>query len=58
MTCVPLQDLQQEVLTRKGEVSSVNLAVHRFMTETGYSLAHLKDEVADLYRLWDEAHKR
>ncbi|XP_063606118.1 klarsicht protein-like isoform X4 [Penaeus indicus] len=53
-----LKDLQQEVMTRKGEVSSVNLAVHRFMTETGYSLAHLKDEVADLYRLWDEAHKR
>lgn len=53
-----LKDLQQEVMTRKGEVSSINLAVHRFMTETGYSLAHLKDEVADLYRLWDEAHKR
>ncbi|XP_047491710.1 uncharacterized protein LOC125040954 isoform X2 [Penaeus chinensis] len=53
-----LKNLQQEVMTRKGEVSSVNLAVHRFMTETGYSLAHLKDEVADLYRLWDEAHKR
>lgn len=53
-----LKDLQQEVKARKGEVSTVNLAVHRFMTETGYSLTQLKDEVADLYRLWDEAHKR
>ncbi|XP_071530629.1 uncharacterized protein klar isoform X1 [Panulirus ornatus] len=50
--------LQQEVLARKVEVSSVNLAVHRFHTETGYSLAPLKDDVADLFRVWDEADRR
>lgn len=50
--------LQLEVSARKSEVSSINLAVHRFLTETGYSLASLKDDVADLYRLWDEADRR
>ncbi|XP_063840509.1 uncharacterized protein LOC135089148 isoform X7 [Scylla paramamosain] len=50
--------LQLEVSARKTEVSSINLAVHRFLTETGYSLASLKDDVADLYRLWDEADRR
>ncbi|KAG0715020.1 hypothetical protein GWK47_012926 [Chionoecetes opilio] len=50
--------LQLEVTARKSEVSSINLAVHRFLTETGYSLASLKDDVADLYRLWDEADRR
>lgn len=56
-----LQDakaLQQEVSSRKSEVSSINLAVHRFLTESGYALATLKDDVADLYRLWDEADRR
>lgn len=50
--------LQQEVCARKKEVSSINLAVHRFLTDTGYSLAPLKDDVADLYRIWDEADRR
>ncbi|KAG7176240.1 putative Nuclear envelope localization domain-containing protein [Homarus americanus] len=50
--------LQQEVLARKIEVSSINLAVHRYLTETGYSLAPLKDDVADLFRIWDEADRR
>nr|XP_053633922.1 klarsicht protein-like [Cherax quadricarinatus] len=53
-----LQALQQEVSARKIEVSSINLAVHRFLTDTGYSLARLKDDVADLFRLWDEADRR
>lgn len=44
--------------SRKSEVSSINLAVHRFLTESGYALASLKDDVADLYRLWDEADRR
>ncbi|KAK3872555.1 hypothetical protein Pcinc_022368, partial [Petrolisthes cinctipes] len=50
--------LKQEVTARKVEVSGINLAVHRFLTETGYSLASLKDDVADLYRIWDEADRR
>ncbi|KAK8744579.1 hypothetical protein OTU49_000880 [Cherax quadricarinatus] len=50
--------LQQEVSARKIEVSSINLAVHRFLSDTGYSLARLKDDVADLFRLWDEADRR
>ncbi|XP_076062425.1 uncharacterized protein LOC143037757 [Oratosquilla oratoria] len=42
----------------KAELSSVNLYVHRFLTETGYSLTHLKEDVADLYRVYDETFKR
>ncbi|XP_068217202.1 klarsicht protein [Palaemon carinicauda] len=50
--------LLEEVKARKSEVSSLNLAVHRFFTDSGYSLAQLKDEVNDLYILYDEAHRR
>ncbi|XP_066939729.1 uro-adherence factor A isoform X2 [Macrobrachium rosenbergii] len=56
-----LQDakaLFEDVKARKAEVSSLNLAVHRFFTDSGYSLAQLKDEVNDLYILYDEAHRR
>lgn len=50
--------LFEDVKARKAEVSSLNLAVHRFFTDSGYSLAQLKDEVNDLYILYDEAHRR
>lgn len=52
------RDLLNEVRARKSEVSSLNLMVHRFFTDSGYSLAQLKDEVNDLYILYDEAHRR
>ncbi|KAK7066751.1 hypothetical protein SK128_005331, partial [Halocaridina rubra] len=56
-----LQDakaLLEEIRARKSEVSSLNLAVHRFFTDSGYTLAQLKDEVNDLYILFDEAQRR
>lgn len=50
--------LLEDVRARKADVSSLNLAVHRFFTDSGYTLAQLKDEVNDLYILHDEAHRR
>ncbi|CAL4067721.1 unnamed protein product [Meganyctiphanes norvegica] len=53
-----LKEIANEVASRKSDVSSLNLAVHRFLSDTGYSIAPLKDDVADLYRLWDEVNTR
>ncbi|PSN46909.1 hypothetical protein C0J52_15276 [Blattella germanica] len=39
---------------RKAQLLQVNVAVHRFLTDTGHPAAILKDDVADLYRVWDE----
>ncbi|XP_069685606.1 klarsicht protein isoform X3 [Periplaneta americana] len=39
---------------RKTQLLQVNVAVHRFLTDSGHPAAVLKDEVADLYRVWDE----
>lgn len=32
--------------------------VHRFTAEVGSAFTPLKDEMAELYRLWDETHRR
>lgn len=39
---------------RKAQLLQVNVAVHRFLTDTGHPAAVLKDDVAELYRVWDE----
>ncbi|XP_021925824.1 nesprin-2-like isoform X1 [Zootermopsis nevadensis] len=39
---------------RKTQLLQVNVAVHRFLTDSGHPAAMLKDDVADLYRVWDE----
>jgi hypothetical protein len=43
---------------RKAELLQVNVAVHRFFTDTGHPAAVLKDGVAELYRVWDETFQR
>jgi hypothetical protein len=43
---------------RKAQLLQVNVAVHRFLTDTGHPAAVLKDDVAELYRVWDETFQR
>jgi hypothetical protein len=43
---------------RKTLLLQVNVAVHRFLTDSGHPAGVLKDDVADLYRVWDETFQR
>jgi hypothetical protein len=43
---------------RKTQLLQVNVAVHRFLTDSGHPAGVLKDDVADLYRVWDETFQR
>jgi hypothetical protein len=43
---------------RKTQLLQVNVAVHRFLTDSGHPTGVLKDDVADLYRVWDETFQR
>jgi hypothetical protein len=43
---------------RKAQLLQVNVAVHRFLTDSGHPAAVLKDAVANLYRVWDETYQR
>ena len=51
-----LQDLVTELEDKKAQLSALNVSVHRFLTDTGFSLTSLKDDVSDLYRVWDETN--
>jgi hypothetical protein len=43
----------------KKQLLQVNVAVHRFLTDSKHpSPGPLKDEVAELYRVWDETNHR
>ncbi|XP_075226377.1 klarsicht isoform X2 [Lycorma delicatula] len=43
---------------RKAQLLQVNVAVHRFLTDTGHPATTMKDDVADLYRIWEETNQR
>lgn len=52
-----IQQVQVELSAlhdRKTLLLQVNVAVHRFLTDSGHPAGVLKDDVADLYRVWDE----
>lgn len=45
---------------RKSQLVGVNVAVHRFFTDSGQHefAAQLKETVKELYYVWDETNKR
>lgn len=47
---------------QKTALLALNVTAHRLVTDAGVSgssaLATLKDEVADLYRVWDETFQK
>ena len=50
------QALQAELADRRRELVTVNTDVHGFVTSGG--AATLKEDIATLYRLWDEVNQR
>lgn len=42
----------------KSQVHQVNVAVHRFLTDSGHQDTTLKEEVAQLYGIWEDTHHR
>ncbi|XP_049805441.1 klarsicht protein [Schistocerca nitens] len=46
------------LLDRKADLLRFNVAVHRYHTDTGHPARLLKDDVAELYRVWDDIVQR
>lgn len=53
-----VKTLLEETENLRTDMSDLNVMVHRFTSEVGSSFTPLKDEMAELYRLWDETHRR
>ena len=43
---------------QKTALLTVNLNVHAFVTETGIDGSQLKNNISQLYKLWDDVYQR
>lgn len=55
-----MQKEQSVLRERKAQLVEVNIAVHKFFTDSGQHefAAGLKETVKELYYVWDETNKR
>lgn len=58
--CCCVQKEQSVLRERKAQLVEVNIAVHKFFTDSGQHefAAGLKETVKELYYVWDETNKR
>lgn len=58
---VRIQQLKKELSglrERKSQLLQVNIAVHKFLNDTTHPAAVLKEDVTDLYKVWDDTYQR
>ncbi len=46
------------VKDKKAVVSEYNAKAHRLMNDSKYSFPSLKDDINDLYMIWEETHQK